>query len=585
MTTIEMSANSEIEHSNPLKRQRRSRVACEPCRERKRKCNGRQPCETCSDFQYTCYYDVSSRKKRNKNFILDGSAPIRLAAQMQQQQQQGSSISDAATPSTHSAEEPPASMPAATQSIESNSGAAFVRELGLRIDPINAPEPQVFAWNIGFRQLPGSYSALPIVNIISQDEMVALANIYFDKVNPYYGFIDRDTCFEHLNSRWLRSSTFEPYDVVLCGVAAMGYLFSQRKTVAAELHLIESARSALEQCSLFGIPSSTVISGWTLRLSYMRLTASPHAAWMASCSLLHLIEASGLHLDPSSRPVLIKPPQDIDDDIRRRLVGFAQYINTWTSFDLGRSRIILHGASYNVPASREGDYTAEMLNLLPLSESLDPHRPVDSNQLATMLSSIMENNRTQQPSVLSQCNLILCIFRRLRALHSTVSVDLMSRILALITKALASARDLADANCPWSHVANVPFQVVCTLLAVDSPESISLLGDAMQTLKHVADIYDTDTLKEAYRNAGLLVLLQQKRKDHDARHLSSVLDSHFAPPVESDKEISEQRRQSTMDDSEYLRDMVADMPSFETFDFDQFFIADNPWDFLGSIAG
>ncbi|BCR88157.1 putative C6 transcription factor [Aspergillus chevalieri] len=580
---MEMPVNSDIEHSNPLKRQRRSRVACEPCRERKRKCNGRQPCETCSDFQYTCYYDASSRKKRNKNFIMGGSAPIRPAAQMQQQQQQGSSTLDAATPSTHSAEGPPASMPAsmaaATQSIESNSGAAFARELGLRIDPINAPEPQVFAWNIGFRQLPGSYSALPIVNIISQDEMVALANIYFGKVNPYYGFIDRDICFEHLNSRWLRSSTFEPYDVVLCGVAAMGYLFSQRKAVAAELHLIESARSALEQCSLFGIPSSTVISGWTLRLSYMRLTASPHAAWMTSCSLLHLIEASGLHLDPSSRPVLIKPPQDINDNIRRKLVGFVQYINTWTSFDLGRSRIILHGASYNVPASREGDYTAEMLNLLPLSESLDPHKPVDSNQLTTMLSNIMENNRTQQPSVLSQCNLILCIFRRLRALHSTVSVDLMNQILALITKALASARELADANCPWSHVANVPFQIVCTLLAVDSPESISLLGDAMQTLKHVTDVYDTDTLREAYRNAGLLVLLQQKRKDHDARHLSSVLNLHFAPSVESDN-VPGQRRQSTMEDSEYLRDMVADMPSSETFDFDKFFIADNPWDFL-----
>lgn len=576
-----MPANSEIEPFNPLKRQRRSRVACEPCRERKRKCNGRQPCETCNDFQYTCYYDVASRKKRNKNFILDGSAPIRPAAQAQQQ---GSSISDAATPSTHSAEEPPASMPA-TQSIESNSGAAFVRELGLRIDPINAPEPQVFAWNIGLRQLPGSFSALPITNIISQDEMVELARIYFSKVNPYYGFIDRDTCFEHLSSRWLRSSTFEPYDVVLCGVAAMGYLFSQKKAVPAELRLIESARSDLEQCSLYGIPSSTVISGWTLRLSYMRLTASPHTAWMASCSLLHLIEASGLHLDPSSRPVLIKPPQDINDDIRRRLVGFVQYINTWTSFDLGRSRIILHGASYNVPASREGDYTAEMLNLLPLSENLDPHKSVDSNQLTTMLSNIIENNRTEQPSVLSQCNLVLCIFRRLRALHSTVSVDLMSRILTLITKSLACARDMADANCPWSHVANVPFQIVCTLLAVDSPESISLLGDAMQTLKHVADIYDTDTMREAYRNAGLLVLLQQKRKDHDARQLSSVLDLHFAPPVESNKEIPEKRRQSTMEDSEYLRDMVADMPTSETFDFDQFFIADNPWDFLGSIAG
>lgn len=39
----------------PTKR-KRSRVACEPCRDRKRKCNGRIPCNTCSDWGYECHY-------------------------------------------------------------------------------------------------------------------------------------------------------------------------------------------------------------------------------------------------------------------------------------------------------------------------------------------------------------------------------------------------------------------------------------------------------------------------------------------------------------------------------------------------
>ncbi|KAF4187856.1 hypothetical protein CNMCM8927_007536 [Aspergillus lentulus] len=559
--------------SGQVKRQRRSKVACEPCRTRKRKCNGQHPCEMCTDSEYTCHYDLGSRKKRNKNLVLENLTAVRPA---HAQQAESPSESPRAPTPPHPPSLGEGFTSTVEQSIGPNSGAVFVQNLGLKIDPVNALDPQVFAWNIGLRQLPGSFTAMPIVNIISAEEMTALTHIYFDKVAPYYGFVDKDSCFEHISSRWDRPSAFEPSDVVLCGVAAMGYLFSRRKAVAAELHLIESAKSALEQRSGGEIPPLMLVTGWALRVSYLRLTASPHTAWLASCSLMHLIDATGLHLDPSSRHALLRPTQNIDDDIRRRLVSFAQYINTWVSFDLARSRIVLHGASYTTPSSPDGDYTAEMLDLLPLSESLDPFTRVDAVQLTAMLANIMQGSRAQPPSVLSQCNLVLCIFRRLRAVHSTLSPALMSQMLALITKALACARQLVDANCPWSHVANVPFQIICTLLAVDSPESLSLLDNAVQTLKYVTDVYDTEVLRDAYRTAGSLILLQQRRKDHDSARLNSILGVHFAP----DHENSSQRRPS-MQDSESFRELVADLSSSENFDFAQFFIADNPWNVLG----
>ncbi|KAF7155417.1 hypothetical protein CNMCM5623_007488 [Aspergillus felis] len=563
--------------SGQVNRQRRSKVACEPCRTRKRKCNGQQPCEMCTESEYTCRYDLGSRKKRNKNIALENLIAVRPA---QTQQAESHSESPKAPTPLSPSQLRERFTNTVQQSIGPNSGAVFVQNLGLKIDPVNALDPQVFAWNIGRRQLPGTFTALPIVDIISAEEMSALTHVYFDKVAPCYGFVDRDSCFEYVRLRWHRPSAFEPCDVVLCGVAAMGYLFSQRKAVAAELHLIESAKSALEQRSGGEIPPLMLLTGWALRVSYLRLTASPHTAWLASCSLMHLIDAAGLHLDPSSRHALLRPTQNIDDDIRRRLVSFAQYINTWVSFDLARSRIILHGASYTTPSSRDGDFTAEMLDLLPLSESLDPFTPVDAVQLTAMLVNIMQSSRTQPPSILSQCNLVLCIFRRLRAVHSTLSAALMGQMLTLITKALACARELVDANCPWSHVANVPFQIICTLLAVDNPESLSLLDDAVQTLKYVTDVYDTEVLRDAYRTAGSLILLQQRRKDHDAARLNGILGVHFALPPGSDFETMSQRRQS-IQDSESFRDLVPDLSSSENFDFAQFFIADNPWNALG----
>lgn len=38
-------------------------------------------------------------------------------------------------------------------SLEANSGAAFVRKLGLRIDPARAPRLHLFAWNVGERRV------------------------------------------------------------------------------------------------------------------------------------------------------------------------------------------------------------------------------------------------------------------------------------------------------------------------------------------------------------------------------------------------------------------------------------------------
>ncbi|KAL5341098.1 putative C6 transcription factor [Aspergillus crustosus] len=545
------------------KRKRRSRVACEPCRTRKRKCDGHHPCDTCSEFDYHCIYDLEARKKRNKS-----SSSHPLAVRTPQSQPEESTSKPAAP--EHIDEPTPVQ-----QSIGSNSGAVFVRSLGIKIDSDNASDPQIFAWNIGARQLPGDYGPLPLMDIISLEEMTTLAHIYFNKAAPYYGYIDRESCFKSIQSRWNRSSSFEPYDIVLCGVAAMGYLFSSRKAVSAELHLVESAKSALERCQNNELPPLILLTGWALRMGYLRLTASPHTAWLASCTLMHLVDATGLHLDPSSRRAVLRPSHTIDEDIRRRLVSFARYINTWVSFDLARSRVILHGTSYATPSSPEGDFTAEMLDLLPLSESLDVYKRVDAAQLTTMLVDIMESDRTQAPSVLSQCNIVLLIFRRLCAIHTTLSPVLMGQMLALITKTLACARELVDTNCPWAHVATVPFQIICTLLAVDSPDSLCLLDDAVQTLKYVTDTYDTDVLREAYHTAGSLILLQQRRKDQDANRLNSILGAHF--PAE-DIEPTHQNTQ----DTEAFTNLVADLPGWENFDFAQFFIADNPWDALAA---
>ncbi|KAH8425903.1 Zn(II)2Cys6 transcription factor [Aspergillus melleus] len=575
-----------------LKR-KRSRVACMPCRERKRKCDGGNPCATCLDWGYECYHGAlpSQQKKQQQ--------------QQQQQQQKNPAIlpssaspgkssdtvysvntTTTATNNNHSSSSHHNDALAShrvgpdphriTRSLEANSGAAFVRNLGLKVDSTNAPRLNLFGWNIGERRLPSglgngtAVSALPIVDIVSLEGMKTLAGVYFAKVDPCYGFLDPRQFYERLDERWRSPLSSGVYDSVLAGVGALGSLFSRRIIDVTELLLVESARSILEVNNRCGMPCFDTATGWTLRVVYMRMTASPHSAWIASATLMHLVEALGLHLESAGETVLSRRVHCSNPDIRRRLVGVARHLNMWVSYDLGLSRVIFWNDQCLAPAARPGDYTTELLSLLPVSASLGPEKSPDDRDLESSLLRVLDGSHSQPPSVMAQCNLALCLLRRLLVMNASTSSAVKERVLALFRKALQCARSMAMNCCPWHHMANVPFQIIGVLLDMDTRTSLALLPEAMQTLRFVASTYDTDTMREAYSTACLLVRLYQRRRQEDVDMLSGLVSSHHQPDMEAPVEPAAASREEIS----WLEDLVAEMPSlqginlYETLDDD-----------------
>lgn len=461
--------------------------------------------------------------------------------------------------------------------MEANSCAAFVRNLGLKIDPAKAPKLNLFGWNIGARQVSsqlGSGPALSILEITSWDHFTALAQVYFDKVDPCYGFIEQSVFYERLNTRWQLSPAPQVYDSVLCGVAALGCLFSQQSATVTELHLVRTARSCLEMHHLTGPPCLDLLTGWTLRSMYLRLTDSPHSTWMASSTLMHLIEASGLHPEKQYDSVL-PPPVECDQyarpDIRRRLVGVAHHLNVWTSYDLGLSRVSFRTDDLPLPPSpKPGDYTGEVLGLLPVSVRLDPGKTKDETDLEPTLSKVLDGSHTEPPSVMAQCNLVLCILRRIHTQNLDISSQLAEKVLALLKKALGCARTMARNCSPWHQVANVPFQITCVLLVMDTRSSLAMLPEAMQTLNMVASTYATDTMKEACSAAYLLVLLHQQRRRDDVAIFGEALNNH---EQEQPMDFSQQFNPSA-EEYTWLGALVADLPGLQRVDLDQFLNAD-----------
>lgn len=447
-----------------------------------------------------------------------------------------------------------------------------MRRLALAIDSANAPKLRLFAWNVGRRIPPiPACASLHIVDIISLAEMQYLASVYFERIDPCYGFIDKDSFIQHMAARWHSQLPTGTYDSVLCGVAALGSFFSRGPEVTEE-RLVALSSNVLENYNLTETPSVDHITGWVCRVIYMRLAADPLDAWVASCTAMHLIEAAGLHTDGSSGTVLATV-LDCDVHTCRRITGVAQHLNTWISFDLGLSRVSIRGAVSMLPSTRAGNYTDKLLSLLPISAKLDPLEPQDDTDLKSTLGQLVSSEDSQPPLILAQCNLLLCILRRMHSYGSlsTYSPDLPTEaILAFMAKALRAVRDMVSTQSPWHHMANVPFQIVCILLVIDSRASIRMLKDAMQTLLHAASFYDTTNLREAHSTAGLLIWLYQKRRAEDVEAISDVFSSY--PPIFEASDLAQLAGVPLPENELFpsqMDDFVASIPSLREADLDQ----------------
>ncbi|KAK9778569.1 hypothetical protein SCAR479_04591 [Seiridium cardinale] len=544
---------------------KRSRLACKTCRDLKRKCDGGHPCGTCVRFEYDCTFPETPGRKKGR---VTGTLEMQMSSPSERIAL-GNPVTDT-TPCTQN-------LHSRLRSLEANSGAAFLRRLALRIDANNAPRMHTFAWNafLGTRSTAHTPISQPITEIISEKEMHNLVDVYFAKVDPIYGFINRQDLDRQIKNRWMNPVAAQPEDAVLCGVAALGYLFSDVQADTSEVNLVESARSLLEPTT-FEPPSATSITAWLLRVVYLRLTDSPHKTWLTSCILMHMVEAAGLHYERAQESILHSTSEEVNPDIRNRLVAVAQHVNTWASFDMGHSRVTLYNTltPWRFLPAHCGDNTVEILELLPYSSILDPERASNIAELESALSAILQRKHTRPPSVLAQCNLMLCLCRRLQSMNTPFTGSTLDHILMLAAKGIKAAQNLVDTFSPWHHIINVPFQVICVLLAIDTLASTPQLKGALRCLRSVSERYNTDATQEALRTASLLLSIHQKWKEKCASNLTEVL-REYPNTSESETQANTLR---PVDDTSWLDDLLGDLSTTQQVDLDRLLNYNSFWE-------
>ncbi|CAK4034852.1 related to Pdr3p [Lecanosticta acicola] len=495
--------------SPPAQKRQRAKQACEPCRLRKRKCDGNMPCNMCTQFEYKCYFEKHPRKRsklveQHAQADLEGTEPAGF----------GGSVT-----------KPSLEDITKMRSMEANSGIAFTRLLGQRLDPSSGPKLFTFGWNLGNSSFIPPTSR-PVTDFLDQEQMYALARLHFANVAPLYGFLDKDRILQAISLRWSRPDACDVPDHLLCGLAAVGSLFSETGALPHPVvsSLVDVQKLALESTSTMLPPSLADVQSWILRCIYLRATDHPHSTWIASCTTMHLVEAVGLQCEASSS-VLHPAANDAknDPEIRRRCFWVARMLNTWVSFEYGRTRVALRGITAQLPTSKEGDYTTDYINLYSISCCLDPETSDKAGQWEEFLERLDAYECRHDGIALSKANLGLCGYRRLRLANPNLSGDITNRIINMGLRGLDAARRMAEKHMPWWHVANVPFQVICIFLAMDARESLSHLATAMRTLEFVVERFRTAAMKEALKTARFLVRLSKKRKDEDSEVLGLSL--------------------------------------------------------------
>jgi len=507
----EASTNGSGDTSPPSQKRQRAKQACEPCRLRKRRCDGAMPCNMCTQFEYKCYFEKHPRKRSKlveQDAVENGIV-------------QASPTRNATPPREETSHEDVSKM----QSMEANSGIAFTKLLGMRLDASAGPKLFTFGWNLG----TGS-SSVPIVNPISgfltQDQMVAMARLFFANAHPLYGILDVEWFMKQVMLRYSSQKPVQCPDHLMAGVAALGTLFGDNSLDSVLPALIDSAKLSLESTSTMQPSTIYDVQSWILRTIYLRATGHPHACWMASSVTMHLIESCGLQQEKDATSSIMYPPTNDhmnDLEIRRRTFWIARLLNTWISFEYGRNRVALRGITSKLPAHREGDFTREYIDLYSISCCLDPDNADKPTQWEDFLRQLEQYDAPHDCMELSRANLGLCAYRRLRLGNPNLPSETINRIVAIGLGGLQAARNLANQGMPWWHVANVPFQCICVFLAIDTRESLAHIGTAMRTLEMVVKRFDTVAMKEALKTARFLVRLSKKKKDEDSEVLEKSL--------------------------------------------------------------
>ncbi|KAK6582089.1 hypothetical protein PZA11_005786 [Diplocarpon coronariae] len=508
-----MSIHIPLSDSQPLRKRQRARKACLPCRQRKRKCDSEFPCSMCTSYAYQCQYATDDGPASASVETLGSrqahASPVSISHDRSRDARPlARAITSVAKPSSDLGFLDP--LRRRFQGM--HSVTAFPRSLGLDFQSANPPRLHSFAYNCGIRVEGEGISHADLRSIISKDDFRRFADVYFETVHPLFGALGQRQLLENSEQFWNQTVAASAFEAVIAGVAALGSFFSARPGYAREAELVQHAKGILEDQTFQ--PTIDHVSAWILRTLYLRSTARPHVAWLASCTTMHIAESTGLHHEVDQ--LTLTDPHDAQDAARfqgvcesvREVFWTAWRNNKMVSLEYGRSCVSLSNITCRLPNRGAPDAHLHAIVELISGDSAEPQDP----ELSSMLEKAGQIPDSHPFVSMSKADLCMSLYRHHRLLKLSIDRADVLKIIDIGNRAIAAALKLAEESKFWWNVLCTVFQYVCVLLAIDTADSLSNVANALGVLEKIASLLGTHMGHEAVNTAKVLLRDSMRKK-------------------------------------------------------------------------
>ncbi|KAI9746651.1 MAG: hypothetical protein M1818_000365 [Claussenomyces sp. TS43310] len=407
---------------------------------------------------------------------------------------------------------------------------------------------------------------LNIFEYITLEDVKIFSNTYFASINSIFDIVDQEEFSNQAARCWATQSIDPGFQVVVCGVVALGSLFSTNSLFIREADIIEQARLILDSSFAHSkvLLSLDFVVGWILRAIYLRSTTGPHVSWVASSMAMHIAESIGLHQEMSETRTTQGPQSqnnvlsEAEINTRRRTFWVACSLNRLFSAQYGRTMVTLQNVGCRYPTITPDDAPDDFISLIRLLPDLCDATTIGTSSAITVLTDgiLQLGNKAvhRLPLILLRADAIFCIYRKLRYIGVALSTTHTEVVLSVIRSALDAADSLALHFQQWWTIVGVPFHSICVLIALNTIESLDLMPRAMESLQNIAAIFNSHRLREALRTAQDLVKVAETRKRKELEGLQRCLNLNTAMTASTSPHIQSSEGTSNLPSFEWPTD-------------------------------
>ncbi|KAJ5695170.1 hypothetical protein N7536_005582 [Penicillium majusculum] len=510
-------------------KRKRARKACNPCHQRKRKCDGEYPCGMCSTYQYQCRY--------NDDITGTADPPVAKRAVLEGRNMH------IQPPVENEGSPPTGKSPGIFEKHKSrytgaSAAMAFPHILGLALGSDNPPKINSIAYNFGIRPEEASNTYGLLGSLISEDNLAFYSDVYFSAMGGSIGDVIDPRIYAQRCHEYYHGPGSPPvaFGAIAAGIAAVGSFLSSVR-YSRESELLQYAKAILDDPASTRMLSVDYIIAWGMRLFYLRATTRPSSAWVASCTLMHHCEVVGLHKEEniqrmasvaSAASAASATALGYTADRLRRIFWILWAAHQILSYECDRSAVIFTTVTTQAIIATPGsvaDQFVQIIQIIPSPNSpfqLDSRPLSPREELCERLTALSKLHFTHPFLVATKADLAFCFYRRIYQFKAGITDETIQVVIDIGRDGLDAAEQLASqGRLLWNVIGSV-FQYACILLAIDTPASSAHIPAAFKRLENIARATDTVLTRQALSIARHLLSLNIAKKRKELLRLEAV---------------------------------------------------------------